>query len=122
VSNKYNVVDFHKGGGAFAVKYTQEADLIMKKFGKPCRVVIIPAVLENYNIKEISDIIKMIDPECWIMRTELDSFFEICNYNRDIININQSNSSLEQGYSPKQIQGMEYFPPTQFQKCGNALR
>jgi hypothetical protein len=114
VSNKYNVVDFHKGGGAFAVKYTQEADLIMKKFGKPCRVVIIPAVLENYNIKEISDIIKMIDPECWIMRTELDSFFEICNYNRDIININQSNSSLEQGYSPKQIQGMEYFPRPNF--------
>jgi hypothetical protein len=53
VSNLYEVADFNKGGGIYDQKYDKEASQIQEKTGKLCKVVMVPAILNEYNLSEI---------------------------------------------------------------------
>jgi len=79
VSNRYDQVDLHKGGFMVDMKYQAEADLITKATSKPCKVVIVPAVLNMYNIEEISELAPSCNPDM------IRQFMDVCNENRDLI-------------------------------------
>jgi hypothetical protein len=79
VSNRYDQVDLHKGGFLVDLKYQSEADQITKKTGKPCKVLVVPAVLNMYNIDEISELAPACTPET------IRQFMDISNENRDLI-------------------------------------
>nr|UUW20939.1 MAG: RNA-dependent RNA polymerase [Sanya bunya-like virus 2] len=82
VSNRYDVADFNKGGGNRPVKYDQEARQVQESTGLLTKVRIVSAILNEYNIDEISN-------DMFPHTLDLDQlteFFDICNQNRNIIN------------------------------------
>ncbi|QTT61003.1 RNA-dependent RNA polymerase [Phytophthora condilina negative stranded RNA virus 11] len=82
VSNKYDMVDFNKGGGLIDTKYSDEAREIGMKTGKSCSVCIVPAVLDEFNIEEIVDIM---EPYSVVDKELMTRFFSICNQHKSII-------------------------------------
>ncbi|QTT60999.1 RNA-dependent RNA polymerase [Phytophthora condilina negative stranded RNA virus 7] len=80
VTNRYDQADFIKGGGLVDVKYQNEAELISEKEKIPCRVVIVPCVLSEYNTNEIEQ----------LMGWQLDKgllrvFIDVCHKNKDML-------------------------------------
>jgi len=92
VGNRYDSVDFIKGGGNFDKKYDLEARMITDKLGINCRSVIVPAVLDNYNILEILEILDPFRDNHKDFNTILDDFFKISNKDRFLINLNNVKS------------------------------
>jgi hypothetical protein len=79
VGNNYARVDYVKGGGNFEVKYTSEAKEIEGLMSKKVSVRIVPAVLDEYNISEIEQILD-IQPT-----RHVREFFDIANTERWLI-------------------------------------
>jgi hypothetical protein len=77
VGNDYERIEFLKGGGLNAVKYSDEAQQISQVTGKLCYPLIVPAVLKERNVEEIRDIVtthffgRTVEPE------ELKYFFDV---------------------------------------------
>nr|WAK73573.1 RNA-dependent RNA polymerase [Phytophthora palustris bunya-like virus 8] len=97
VANRYDMVDFNKGGGIVDVKYTKEAELVTKATGKRCRVMIVPAVLDEYNIKEVCD---LMSPFYEVDEQLMTRFFSVANGSKSYIsNAYFSGSSSSKGIS-----------------------
>nr|WAK73574.1 RNA-dependent RNA polymerase [Phytophthora palustris bunya-like virus 9-1] len=107
VSNRYDMVDFNKGGGILDVKYTKEAGMISEATGKKCRVVIVPAVLDEYNIAEVTEIMSPLNK---VREGLLKDFYTISNkYKGMISNAYISSQSKSTGLSS--VQGNYEMPP-----------
>jgi hypothetical protein len=77
VGNDYERVEFLKGGGQNAVKYTDESREISAATGKICYPLIIPAVLKERNIDEIQEIVRTHFPGKYVETEELKYFFNV---------------------------------------------
>jgi hypothetical protein len=109
VGMSYDKIDFLKGGGNTPLKYTQEAQKIAATLGKPCEVLIVPAVLKFFNFEEIfglSEKITGVAPDFGIF---LKDFFSISVDSISLINENASFS-----YS-NSIQKLNNFNPPKFE-------
>jgi hypothetical protein len=87
VSNRYDTLDFYKGGGAHQLKYSDEAREIQKKTGKITTVHLLGAVLNQHNLDELCN--ELIALGGNPVRSILEEFYHICNEDRGIINTSQ---------------------------------
>jgi hypothetical protein len=106
VGNKYETIDMVKGGGSFDVKYQSEINQMQEK-GIDCEVLIVPAVLDVYNVDEIFSLLAMVKP-VEDYRFHLNRFFEIANNDRSIINLNYIQSNMSYESVEFEIEGLEW--------------
>jgi hypothetical protein len=87
VSNRYDTLDFYKGGGARDLKYSTEAREVQEKTGKHTTVHLLGAVLNQHNVDELYEELVALggDPN----KSVLEEFYHICNDDRGIINSSQ---------------------------------
>nr|WAK73566.1 RNA-dependent RNA polymerase [Phytophthora palustris bunya-like virus 1] len=107
VGNSYGRVDYLKGGGAYALKYSDEASLISAATKKKTKVVIIPAVLDSYNVEEICKLLGSNH-----LYRDFSSFFEISNEYKSVITTNMMHSSRRVTVEPPQATGLQLYPRT----------
>nr|WAK73582.1 RNA-dependent RNA polymerase [Phytophthora palustris bunya-like virus 13-2] len=101
-----------KGGGAYALKYSDEAALISAASKKKTSVVVVPAVLESYNIEEICKLIKSNT-----YYRDFSAFFEISNEYKSIITKNMMHSSRRVTIEPPRSPDL----PTYSRPSGNQI-
>jgi len=90
VGNTYERIDFYKGGGVFTVKYSEECKLIQEVTGKLTRSVIVPGVLNSYNMREVSEIVKGDADFVEILRL----FYTYANRDKHIVSTSNFDSNL----------------------------
>jgi hypothetical protein len=100
VGNDYERIDFLKGGGTEAVKYSSEAREISEKTGKICIPLIIPAVIKAYNIEEIREIASSYFNSD-VDKDFLQLFFDICSKNLDLIG---ENTTIASSFIPTELE------------------
>lgn len=103
VGNSYGRVDFHKGGGSYSVKYSEEARAVSELKQKPCRVLIVPAVLSEYNVREIAELLSSQSQEFIDSMLE---FFNTCNHRKHVIQMNHFKASKNVAKQSVLIPGM----------------
>jgi len=107
VGNTYGRVDFHKGGGSYAVKYATECATIEQLTGKKATVKIVPAVLNHYNMQEVADIIGSSNEDFVGILTD---FYSVSNTNKDILANAYSLAHVSVSKSVPLIPGMPTYP------------
>jgi hypothetical protein len=83
VGNRYDTVDFYKGGGVYDFKYTAECKQIAAITGKHTIVKVVPCVLDAVNTDEILSILSL-EPDRSNREIILD-YMNICNKERQLI-------------------------------------
>ncbi|QTT61005.1 RNA-dependent RNA polymerase [Phytophthora condilina negative stranded RNA virus 13] len=104
VGNSYERIDYIKGGGNTPLKYTDESKKISEVSGKICKSVIIPAVLDSYNMEEISEILGT--DQYW---EQFQSYFDIANEHKIIISSNYVKSWNSSYVKPPETPGLTMY-------------
>jgi hypothetical protein len=112
VGNKYETIDMIKGGGSFDVKYQTEVTAMQRK-NIDCEILIIPAVLDSYNIEEIHALLKRVKP-IEDLKFHYTRFFDIANDDRSIINLNYIKSNMSYDAVDFKVRGLERYDRPDF--------
>jgi hypothetical protein len=107
VGNTYGRVDFHKGGGSFAIKYSAECASIEQLIHKKCTVKLIAAVLNHYNMQEVLDTLGVESEDFLGILTD---FFSFANTDKDILANAYSLSHVSVAKTIPLIPGLPTYP------------
>nr|QUA12645.1 polyprotein [Phytophthora cactorum bunyavirus 3] len=113
VSNRYETLDFNKGGGNRSVKYSEESEAISKLRNKPCKIHILGLVLNENNFEEIRLQLSSIYKDSNDFGS-FQTFSNICNTSRDTLNSGQVRSEQAYDLPPLKTDLPSYSRPDSF--------